>query len=109
MAVLVQENVLLQRDSVQKRRWNIPLQDKFLFTEIINAVELFPNPVIDKLYIFADGSNALKIYNMKGQLMQVFNFSESVEIDMSHAASGMYLFQVIQSNGDIINRRIIKQ
>jgi hypothetical protein len=85
-------------------------QYKDLFAEEINTIELFPNPVIDKLYIFAAGtSNTVKIYNMNGVLLQVLNFSESIEVDMSNATSGIYLFQVIQSDGNITNRRIIKQ
>jgi uncharacterized protein YfaP (DUF2135 family) len=80
-----------------------------LFAEEISATELFPNPVIDKLYIFAAGSNTVKVFNMKGVLLQELKFSESVEIDMSNATSGMYLFQVVQSNGSVTNRQVIKQ
>ena len=83
--------------------------DDISFSEVINKVELFPNPVVDKIYVFSAGFNRLKIFNMKGNLLQILNFSESIEIDMSHVAPGMYLFQLTQSNGNIINKRIIKQ
>ncbi len=98
----VQDNITTPHISETKQ-----IEQENIITE---EPKLFPNPVIDKLYIFADGvSNILKIFNMKGQLLKTLTFSESVEIDMSDIAAGMYLFQVIQSDGTITNKRIIKQ
>ena len=78
--------------------------------EMDSEIEIFPNPVIDKLYIYAgEGSNILKMYDINGRLLHTSIFSDSIEIDMTGMAAGIYIFQLIQSNGNVTAKKIIKQ
>ena len=65
-----------------------------------NNIELYPNPVKDKLYIKAEHINAVTIVNMMGQVVKKQDTnSDMMALDLSGIESGMYLIQIETVSG----------
>ncbi|MGM0582048.1 MAG: T9SS type A sorting domain-containing protein [Bacteroidota bacterium] len=96
------------------------VSDAYAFSEevlnankaLADAVNLYPNPVIDVLKIDTDNIKEIEItiYTLSGKFMDKENLSSSDEgaIDMSKFSKGTYLIQLKSGKGTI-TKRIIKQ
>ena len=75
-----------------------------------DPVEIYPNPVTDRLKVRGLSATALiSISNIHGQeLLRTRMETESGEIDLSELAAGMYLIS-IQMGGEKISRRFIRK
>ncbi|MEM8892130.1 MAG: T9SS type A sorting domain-containing protein, partial [Bacteroidota bacterium] len=73
------------------------------------ALTLYPNPVKDLLHIQTDHSiNKLLVYNTNGQL--VISKEDAFEkINVSQLAKGLYLMQVYTEEGEIIQKKFLKE
>ena len=73
----------------------------------------YPNPVSDKLQIKIDDWESVKLIrllNKNGQL--VFESSSDLsidEIDMGNKPAGMYLLEIIRTDGSVQTSKIAKQ
>lgn len=73
------------------------------------TLKIYPNPVSDFLNVQIDNSeriDQLRIFNSFGSLLMVV--SKENRIDVSHLPHGMYLVEVVFSNGRRETRRIMK-
>lgn len=68
-------------------------------------VAVYPNPVIDRLFVKAENLQMVEVFNQMGQL--VFS-SKEVEIDLQQLSEGVYLVRIVSGEG-MITKRIVKQ
>lgn len=68
-------------------------------------VVVYPNPVIDRLFVKAENLQGVEVFNMMGQLVLS---STETETDMQSLSEGVYLVRIICVDG-IITKRIVKQ
>ena len=70
-----------------------------------NSVAIFPNPTTGHFVVEGQGMNHVTVYNMMGQMVHDMECGgESVDINLSHAESGVYMVRVSTANGDITKR-----
>lgn len=81
-----------------------------LIKDYSEAVIVYPNPVTTTLLISSNKTdNKVTIFNLHGKKMLSKSFAKNTEIDCTQFPSGMYMVQVIQKNGTIITKQILKQ
>lgn len=68
-------------------------------------VAVYPNPVIDRLFVKAENLQMVEVFNQMGQL--VFS-SKEAEIDLQQLPEGVYLVRIVSGEG-MITKRIVKQ
>jgi hypothetical protein len=76
-----------------------------------SVISVYPNPVTDILRINSTSNkiNKLKIISLSGQLLAIYNFDgREVEFDLSAYQSGIYLLQ-IETDTDVLIRKIVKR
>jgi len=73
------------------------------------ALTLYPNPVKDLLHIQTDHAiNKLLVYNTNGQL--VISKEDAFEkINVSQLAKGLYLMQIYTEEGEVIQKKFLKE
>jgi hypothetical protein len=77
------------------------------------SISVFPNPTsgIFSVSFSSTSVSKIRIYDMLGNLVQEFSRdemkNESVEIDLSEKADGVYFLQVITGENKLISRKII--
>ncbi len=74
-------------------------------------LQLYPNPVTDKLYIHHNHPGAqLTIYDSRGRLChsEVLMLSTSV-INLRHLPAGMYALRYISPDGRVVYKKIVRQ
>ena len=60
--------------------------------DVKNQVEVYPNPMVDVLYVDNVGADVVRLYSVDGRLMQVIEVSDGrVMVDMSGCSAGMYV------------------
>ncbi len=110
-------NVFSSKAVVFYRLKSIDIDEKFTYSSIIKLskqndllLTVFPNPVKNVLTISnLQQSGIVRLFNAAGKLLlQQTVSAQSMTIDMSKYANGMYVLQY-QQNGEIVNRKIIKQ
>lgn len=72
-----------------------------------NSLEIYPNPVSDKLYVNTTSLSKYAVYNLTGNLLEEAEGSEA-EIDLSDLPSGSYILQTTSESG-IKTQRFTKQ
>jgi len=74
------------------------------------GIEIFPNPVVDKLKIMGLGTSSdIRIYNIHGQeLFRTHMKEEAGELDLSELSSGLYLIKV-ETERETVTRQLIKE
>lgn len=83
-------------------------------TQYYGRINTYPNPVTTTLHITSDNANAtygttLSLYNMLGQMVGRYNWTESnMTIDMSNFAKGIYLLKNESRGGNIYTQKIVK-
>jgi len=94
------------------------LSDSFTFNEEVlnanraleNALNFYPNPVADKLFVELDNINSINItiFTVSGKFMDKFELEASQsEIDMHKFDKGTYLVQFKSGKGSV-TKRIVK-
>ncbi|PKP46834.1 MAG: hypothetical protein CVT95_06500 [Bacteroidetes bacterium HGW-Bacteroidetes-12] len=72
--------------------------------EISNKIEIFPNPVSDKLTVSiedAKGIYTLTIYQVLGELIMEKKLTNSLtNIDVSLLENGIYFYEIISESGE---------
>ena len=72
-------------------------------------LNLYPNPVNDKLYIVTEAEiEDVVVYDVFGRQQSTVNGQQSLSIDMSDLNSGVYFVKIYTDNGNFV-KRIIKQ
>ncbi len=72
-----------------------------------NGVEVFPNPVREKLFIRAKTALQLRLFTLDGRI--VLNKQHENEIDMTTLPEGMYMLHVLNNEGILIHmEKIVK-
>jgi hypothetical protein len=75
-------------------------------SEIGNVVQLFPNPVIDNLYLKSDITiEQVTIYDLTGRAVKQVQ-QPGLSIDLTDLASGFYLLKVKTSQGETMQKLI---
>lgn len=82
-----------------------------IITQQENNIEIFPNPIIDKLSIRStEQPGSIEIFTIQGQL--IHNSSSQLnqqKIDLSMLPKGVYFIKLGFKNNEFITRKIIKQ
>ncbi len=69
---------------------------------------IYPNPVVDRIYISGlTGNASLKIIGLNGNVL-INNQQAEPKIDVSSLQSGMYFLQISLSGGEVITKKFIK-
>ena len=78
--------------------------------ELTSAINIYPNPVNDRLYIEAevDVENVV-VYDVFGRQQSTVNSQQSTVIDVSDLNGGVYFVKINTANGDTIVKRFIKK
>ena len=77
--------------------------------EQTSPLNLYPNPVNDKLYIVTEAEiEDVVVYDVFGRQQSTVNGQQSLSIDMSDLNSGVYFVKIYTDNGNFV-KRIIKQ
>jgi hypothetical protein len=83
-----------------------------MIEEIDSKVEIYPNPVDDKLYIVTeDDVKEVVVYTITGVIVgqqSTDNRQQTLTIDLSDLKSGIYFVKINTEKGNIV-KRIIKQ
>jgi hypothetical protein len=73
-------------------------------------VIVYPNPVTDNMVISSNKTgNTATLFDMQGKQILLVVFQKNVELDCSAIPTGVYTLQVIQGNGKVITKQIIKR
>ena len=74
-------------------------------------INIFPNPVTDKLIINIDNYEPTEIilYDLSSRKLLQQTFTNSTTLNTEQLAKGMYLYTVRNKNGIIKNGKVIKQ
>ena len=78
--------------------------------ELTSSVNIYPNPVQDKLYIEAEAEiEDVVVYDVYGrrQVTETPSHQGNLSVDVSDLNSGVYFVKVVTENGNIV-KRIIK-
>lgn len=76
------------------------------------TASFYPNPVADKLVINAGDFSKVKnvqIYDASGKTVYKSSATPSAEINVQNLSAGLYVVQVVRTNGTVITHKIIKQ
>jgi hypothetical protein len=83
-----------------------------MIEEIDSKVEIYPNPVDDRLYIVTeDDVKEVVVYTITGVIVgqqSTDNRQQTLTIDLSDLKSGIYFVKINTEKGNIV-KRIIKQ
>jgi len=80
-----------------------------LNTVSLNAVNIYPNPNTGFFHI--DGINGkvdIQILNATGQLIRVLTADQSIEINLSNFAKGIYYLKLVSENDIMIEKIIVE-
>ncbi|MBC3759859.1 T9SS type A sorting domain-containing protein [Hyunsoonleella sp. SJ7] len=70
------------------------------------SIKLFPNPVVEVLYVNGEGIVSVELFDTKSVLLSKGN---QAQIDMSNMASGVYLVKINFMNQSSIVKRVVKR
>ena len=75
-----------------------------------DPVLMFPNPVEDKLYVSSNKTNnTVTIYDLRGKKILSKKFHKNVELNCGDLPIGTYMVRVVQGNGNVETKQIVKQ
>lgn len=82
--------------------------DDVLSAELVNAIEVYPNPTIDYLEINSNQASSIQIFDLNGAILQ--EVSVKNRIDVTNLKTGVYMLRLINKEGNVIStNRIVKQ
>ena len=74
------------------------------------SVKVYPNPANISLFVECEGHSTIKLYDMLGKEALTQNANGKTEINISHLSKGIYIVNILSSEGRIIgNSKIVKQ
>ncbi len=78
-------------------------------TELSSRVKLYPNPANTNVRIEAGkGIESVKVFNVMGALVETIPASSNtVNVNLSEYGNGVYFFNIRQSDGTVINQRVV--
>lgn len=92
---------------------NCILTANFIFYDGINeledAVSVYPNPTINKVYIEGSRLKKIEVFNVMGVLVLSEEISDShTEIDLQHLSAGIYCLRIYTEDG-AISQSVVKE
>ncbi len=119
-------NFNLHSDTMRILTYNTPSLSSYYFIDNVSIVDctnegitnnneikinLFPNPIFDKLNIQANNYEPTEIilYDLSSRKLLQQAFTNTATINTEKLAKGMYLYEVRNRNGIIKNGKVIKQ
>jgi hypothetical protein len=73
-------------------------------------VSVYPNPASSHLYIRSTAPAAVSIYNIVGEMIQQGEYNnETMDINTSSYASGIYIVQFKFADGTYTNRKFVRE
>ena len=107
-------NALLALEEIEDYE-NLNGNDPDSIEELTSAVNIYPNPVNDILYIETQTLTmtqtmtlTVEIYDAFGRQWSTVNGQQSLSIDVSNLNSGVYFVKINTANGNIVNKFIKK-
>lgn len=78
--------------------------------ELGNSVFVYPNPANDVVYVNAEHIVSLAIYDVNGRLVETEQTLQNSTIvtDVSNFENGIYLFEIVTQNGEVLRTKIVK-
>ncbi|NTW32075.1 MAG: T9SS type A sorting domain-containing protein [Bacteroidetes bacterium] len=103
--------LLVKTDSVGTLNYSSFIHITAIDEHLKNQINIFPNPVMDKLNIITDGENLIKeiiVYNQTGQIIRknIPVDDHSINIDFTDLSEGLY-FLSIQINNEKFYKKIL--
>ena len=81
------------------------------FEKLTTSLNIYPNPVSDKLYIEAEVEiEEVVVYDVYGrhQVTETPSCQGNLSVDVSNLNSGVYFVKVVTENGEVVKRFIKK-
>ena len=98
---IVNESAALRLDNITFTSEPLSVKD---FSN--SAITVFPNPVVDRLYVHADENiNGIRLYTIDGKLIK--SYEAANEIEFSTYPQGIYLVKVITPKATVV-KKIVK-
>jgi hypothetical protein len=73
-------------------------------------VLVYPNPTTDRLTVEGQGMQRVELYDAMGRLISATHAdSERTTVSMAGKPSGMYLLKVMQEDGSVVVRKVVKK
>ena len=70
-----------------------------------NQISVFPNPTVSRFTVEGEALNHVTVFNTIGQKVYDMDCEgESVDIDLSHVQTGVYMVRVSTANGEVTKR-----
>jgi len=92
--------------------WESELYDQFTSISeenIINSIDLHPNPTHNTLYINANNFEKIFIYNSSGILLETFDVSNTtISFNTKELVEGFYFVKAVNSSGKYTTKRFVK-
>ena len=74
-----------------------------------SAIAIYPNPAHHQVYVAAASGSEVMLMDLGGRILAVQTVDQAeLAFDLSGMANGVYMIQ-IQSNGEVITERVVKQ
>ena len=74
-----------------------------------SAIAIYPNPAHHKVYVATASGSEVMLMDLGGRILAVQTVDQAeLAFDLSGMANGVYMIQ-IQSNGEVITERVVKQ
>jgi len=70
--------------------------------EVVETLQLFPNPVSDMLTVITERALIIEMYDMTGKMVGNFSADGSKSYDCSHLNAGIYMIKAIDNEGQLI-------
>ncbi|MEO1255080.1 MAG: MBG domain-containing protein, partial [Bacteroidota bacterium] len=79
-------------------------------TEVLGLADeglvIYPNPIISEIRIEGPSIESVKMLSLDGKILST---SSENKMDVSELKSGVYILQIIDKSGSILNQRVIKK
>jgi Secretion system C-terminal sorting domain len=74
-------------------------------------IAISPNPTLQFFHItgMLDGKNIASIYSKDGKLLSNINVVNYKDIDVSNLSTGIYIIKIMNENGSVVVKRLIKK
>ena len=74
-----------------------------------SAIAIYPNPAHNQVYVAAASGSEVTLMDLGGRILAMQTVDQAeLAFDLSGMANGVYMIQ-IQSNGEVITERVVKQ
>jgi hypothetical protein len=78
-----------------------------ILTEFPDMVMVYPNPVVDNVYVVGDVTSC-EIYDLVGKCVKSVS-TNMEEIRVTDLQSGIYMMRFLTNNGSVVTKKIIKK